>query len=83
MTSIDNMAAEIMKGLTEYADLAYESMKKAVKKTSAAKPTKASTAKPKAQAAKPTAGKAAAKPKTPAKAAGRTKSSSSKKKTTT
>ena len=33
MTSIDNMAAEIMKGLTEYADLANESMKKAVKKT--------------------------------------------------
>ena len=28
MTSIDNMAAEIMKGLTEYADLANESMKK-------------------------------------------------------
>lgn len=33
MTSIDNMATEIMKGLTEYADLADESMKKAVKKT--------------------------------------------------
>ena len=33
MTSIDNMAAEIMKGLTEYADLANESMKKSVKKT--------------------------------------------------
>ena len=33
MTSIDNMAAEIMKGLTEYADLANESMKKAVMKT--------------------------------------------------
>ena len=33
MTSIDNMAAEIMKGLTEYADLANESMKKAVKKS--------------------------------------------------
>ena len=33
MTSIDNMAAKIMKGLTEYADLANESMKKAVKKT--------------------------------------------------
>ena len=33
MTSIDNMAAEIMKGPTEYADLANESMKKAVKKT--------------------------------------------------
>ena len=32
MTSIDNMAAEIMKGLTENADLANESMKKAVKK---------------------------------------------------
>ena len=33
MTSIDDMADEIMKGLTEYADLADTEMKKAVKKT--------------------------------------------------
>lgn len=33
MTSIDNLADEIMKGLTEYADLAESEMKKAVKKT--------------------------------------------------
>ena len=33
MTSIDNLADEIMKGLTEYADLAETEMKKAVKKT--------------------------------------------------
>ena len=33
MTSIDNLADEIMKGLTEYADLTNESMKKAVRKT--------------------------------------------------
>ena len=33
MTTIDAMSDEIMKGLTEYADLANESMKKAVKKT--------------------------------------------------
>ena len=33
MTSIDDMAAEIMQGLTEYADLADTAMKKAVKKT--------------------------------------------------
>ena len=33
MTSVDAMADEIMKGLTEYADLAEEGMKKAVKKT--------------------------------------------------
>ena len=33
MTSIDNMAAEIMKGLTDYADLADTAMKKAVRKT--------------------------------------------------
>ena len=33
ITSVDNMAAEIMQGLTEYADLANESIKKAVKKT--------------------------------------------------
>ena len=33
MTSINDMADEIMKGLTEYADLADTEMKKAVKKT--------------------------------------------------
>ena len=33
MTSIDDMAAEIMSGLQEYADLADTEMKKAVKKT--------------------------------------------------
>ena len=33
MTSIDNLAAEIMQGLQEYADLADTSMKKAVRKT--------------------------------------------------
>lgn len=33
MTSINDMASEIMKGLTEYADLADTEMKKAVKKT--------------------------------------------------
>ena len=33
MTSINDMADEIMKGLTEYADLAETEMKKAVKKT--------------------------------------------------
>ena len=33
MTSIDDMAAEIMRGLTEYADLADTAMKAAVKKT--------------------------------------------------
>lgn len=33
MTSIDDMAAEIMRGLTEYADLADSAMKAAVKKT--------------------------------------------------
>ena len=33
MTSIDDMADEIMKGLTEYADLADTEMKKAVRKT--------------------------------------------------
>ena len=33
MTSIDDMASEIMKGLTEYADIAETEMKKAVKKT--------------------------------------------------
>lgn len=33
MTSIDDMADEIMRGLTEYADLADAAMKAAVKKT--------------------------------------------------
>lgn len=33
MTSIDDMTAEIMKGLTEYADLADAEIKKAVRKT--------------------------------------------------
>ena len=33
MTSIDVMADEIMKGLTEYADLADTAMKKAVRKS--------------------------------------------------
>lgn len=33
MTSIDDMTDEIMKGLTEYADLADTAMKKAVRKT--------------------------------------------------
>ena len=35
MTSIDDMAAEIMRGLTEYADLADDVMKKTVRKTAA------------------------------------------------
>ena len=35
MTSIDNMASEIMKGLKEYRDLADNVMKKAVRKTAA------------------------------------------------
>ena len=33
MTSIDNMTAEIMEGLSEYAELADTAMKKAVRKT--------------------------------------------------
>lgn len=33
MTSINDMASEIMKGLQEYADLADTEMKKAVRKT--------------------------------------------------
>ena len=36
MTSIDDMASEIMRGLTEYADLADTEMKKAVRKTATA-----------------------------------------------
>ena len=33
MTSIDNLAEEVMKGLQEYSELADDEMKKAVKKT--------------------------------------------------
>ena len=33
MTTVDTMADEIMKGLTDYADLADEAMKKTVRKT--------------------------------------------------
>ena len=33
MTSIDNLAEEIMQGLQEYADLADTAMKKAVRKS--------------------------------------------------
>ena len=33
MTTVDAMADEIMKGLTEYADLADTAMKKAVRKS--------------------------------------------------
>ena len=36
MTSIDNLASEVMKGLNEYAELADVSMKKAVRKTASA-----------------------------------------------
>lgn len=36
MTSIDDMTSEIMKGLTEYAELADTAMKKAVRKTATA-----------------------------------------------
>lgn len=36
MTSIDDLAAEVMKGLTEYAELADAGMKKAVRKTATA-----------------------------------------------
>ena len=36
MTSIDNLASEVMKGLNEYAELADVSMKKAVRKTTTA-----------------------------------------------
>ena len=35
MTSIDDLASEIMKGLTEYAELADSAMKKAVRQTAA------------------------------------------------
>ena len=36
MTSIDDLASEVMKGLNEYAELADVSMKKAVRKTATA-----------------------------------------------
>ena len=36
MTSIDNLASEVMKGLTEYAELADAGMKRAVRKTATA-----------------------------------------------
>ena len=36
MTSIDDLASEVMKGLTEYAELADNEMKKAVRKTATA-----------------------------------------------
>lgn len=36
MTSIDDLASEVMKGLTEYAELADTEMKKAVRKTATA-----------------------------------------------
>ena len=36
MTSIDDMASEVMKGLTEYSELADAEMKKAVRKTATA-----------------------------------------------
>lgn len=36
MTSIDDMAAEIMEGLSEYAELADTAMKKAIRKTATA-----------------------------------------------
>ena len=35
MTSIDDMADEIMKGLTEYSELADSAMKKTIRKTAA------------------------------------------------
>lgn len=47
MTSIDNLADEIMKGLTEYADLAESEMKKAVKKTATSVKKKISANAPK------------------------------------
>ena len=36
MTSIDDLASEVMKGLTEYAELADTAMKKAVRRTATA-----------------------------------------------
>ena len=47
MTSIDDMAAEIMKGLTEYAELADTAMKKAVRKTATAVKSEISSNAPK------------------------------------
>lgn len=47
VTSIDDMASEIMKGLTEYADLAETEMKKAVKKTATSVKKKISANAPK------------------------------------
>ena len=43
MTSIDDMAAEIMEGLSEYAELADTAMKKAVRKTATAVKNEIST----------------------------------------
>ena len=37
MTSIDDLTAEVMKGLSEYAELTDKAMKKAVRKTATAK----------------------------------------------
>ena len=36
MTSIDDMTAEVMQGLSEYAELTDKAMKKAVRKTATA-----------------------------------------------
>ena len=47
MTSIDDMADEIMKGLTEYSELADSAMKKAVKKTATSVKKKISANAPK------------------------------------
>ncbi len=47
MTSIDDMADEIMKGLQEYADLADTAMKKAVRKTASSVKNEISTNAPK------------------------------------
>ena len=49
MTSIDNLADEIMKGLTEYVDLTDESMKKAVRKTATSVKKEISTISPELQ----------------------------------
>lgn len=49
MTSIDNLADEIMKGLTEYADLAETEMKKAVRKTATSVKKEISAKAPKKQ----------------------------------
>ena len=47
MTSIENIADEIMRGLTEYADLADDAMKKAVRKTAVTVKTEISANAPK------------------------------------